>query len=727
MPTLGSLFDGIGGFPLVAVRHGITPVWASEIEAFPISVTKHHFPDMLHVGDITQLNGATLPPVDVITGGSPCQDLSVAGARRGLAGERSGLFMEQIRIIKEMRCEDERQGRTDHNIRPRYAAWENVPGAFSSGQPKGEDFRIVLEEFARIADDGVSVPRPPGGVWKSAGCILGEQFSVAWRVYDTQYWPGTPQRRRRIYLVADFGGHRAPKILFEQHRLPRNPPPCGSQGQGTAAPTQGSTADAGTNAIAFATNQRDEVRDLHDVAGAVQAQPGMKQQTFVAQPVSDKEPFAFHINQREETIDLGGVSGALLATNNMQMQTFIAQPTVTPINTQIVTRHKKLGKGTGLGIGTEGDAAYTLQEAHSHGVFINGCLTPWDTQQARISVPEGIAPTLAGADGAGGRNPAGLIISAGFYAGAAPSAGGIGYQPECAPTLKAADSGTNMVPAILCLNDQGGKVMEVSENISGTLRSQEHGHQPLVLATQQGGAEIGVGICPTITSAAGTSGNNQPVLFENHAKDCRYNGPLDVAPTMSASYGTGGNNVPLVAQDGEAICIAGNIIDRQPQNGGNGLGYQPDICYTITATDKHSVFLNRHGAFAQDDIASTQCARQYKDATDLVCSATIFGQQSYSSFAEGASTICASGGTNGGGGENLVAETNSLIRRLTPLECERLQGFPDFWTDIPADSRRSGSSDSARYKALGNSVAIPCVEHVLRGISYFLKEGAGDE
>lgn len=150
MLTMGSLFDGIGGFPLAAVQNGITPVWASEIEAFPVEVTKHHFPDMLHVGDITKLDGAKLPPVDIICGGSPCQDLSVAGARRGLAGERSGLFMEQVRLTRELRAADEKRGRTGLAVRPRWFVWENVPGAFSSGEPKGEDFRIVLEEIFRI-------------------------------------------------------------------------------------------------------------------------------------------------------------------------------------------------------------------------------------------------------------------------------------------------------------------------------------------------------------------------------------------------------------------------------------------------------------------------------------------------------------------------------------------------------------------------------------------------
>ena len=213
--TMGSLFDGIGGFPLAAIRNGITPLWASEIEPFPIEVTKTHFPDMVHVGDITKLNGAELPPVDIICGGSPCQDLSVAGARAGLAGARSGLFMEQIRIVKEMRDADRVRGRPDELLRPRFMGWENVLGAFSSGCPKSEDFRIVLEEIARIKCGPVHVPRPDAGRWEPAGrIILGTVFSLAWRVFDAQYW-GVPQRRKRIYLIADFGGTSAEKILFD--------------------------------------------------------------------------------------------------------------------------------------------------------------------------------------------------------------------------------------------------------------------------------------------------------------------------------------------------------------------------------------------------------------------------------------------------------------------------------------------------------------------------------
>lgn len=205
--TLGSLFDGSGGFPLGGVLSGITPVWSSEIEPFPIRVTTARFPNMKHYGDISQMNGAAVEPVDIITFGSPCQDMSVAGKRNGLDGSRSSLFYEAIRIIKEMR-------EATNGKYPRYIVWENVPGAFSSN--KGEDFKAVLEEVCKIKDEQVSISKP--SKWENAGRIMGDGYSVAWRLFDAQYW-GVPQRRQRIYLVADFDGGSAGKVLFESEGL----------------------------------------------------------------------------------------------------------------------------------------------------------------------------------------------------------------------------------------------------------------------------------------------------------------------------------------------------------------------------------------------------------------------------------------------------------------------------------------------------------------------------
>ena len=264
------------------------------------------------------------------------------------------------------------------------------------------------------------------------------------------------------------------------------------------------------------------------------------------------------------------------------------------------------------------------------------------------------------------------FVTAGFCAGASPSAGSIGYHEEVAPTLKASDSGTNMVPSVLCLNDQGGKVMECSEDISGTLRAQEHGHQPLV--------------------------------YECHGIDGRYTGPHKVVPTLSAVAGTGGNNLPLVEQKEPVFCIPGNIIDRQPQTGGNGTGVQEDIAYTLTATDRHAVFARqRCDKFREGDVASTESARQHKDASDLVYQETT-----------GTLTSSDSKGPNNQyvSQDKLIVEGLFLIRRLTVRECERLQGYPDDWTLLP------GAADGPRYRALGNSVAISCVNYIMKRIAW---------
>ncbi len=438
--------------------------------------------------------------------------------------------------------------------------------------------------------------------------------------------------------------------------------------------------DAGT-VTAFAANQRDEVRDLHDVAGAISAQPGIKQQTFVAD--------------------------CLNPWDTQQTRVFTPEGTA-----------PTLAGADGCGGRNPGGLVITGDPAGD-----GTCLTPWDTQQARITAPGGVSPTI----NSGEAKPGGLVFAAGFCAGAGPSAGGIGYHEELAPTLKAAPSGNMMpsvlcmnrqngaptqtqrsglrgerrssemsepsplgggegygacddamMPSVLCLNDQGGSVMECSEDVSGTLRAQEHGHQPLV--------------------------------FENHGIDARYTGPHSVSPTITARFGSGGNNCPLVTQEEpQVFCITGNAIDRQPENGGNGLGVQEDVAYTLTATDHHAVFARqRCDKFQEGGVASTQSSRQHKEATDLVYQETV-GALTAGDYKGPNSQYVAQ--------DKLIVEVPLLIRRLTPRECERLQGYPDDWTALP------GAADSPRYRALGNSVAIPCVEYLMHGMALVLKAG----
>lgn len=449
---LGSLFDGSGGFPLGGIIAGMTPVWSSEIEPFPIRVTEKRLPQMKHYGDVSKISGADLEPVDVITFGSPCQDMSVAGRRAGLDGARSGLFFQAVRIIKEMRA---KYGR------PRFAVWENVRGALSSAG--GEDFRRVLEELCRVKDDAADVPRPKK--WQSAGLIFGDGYSVAWRVLDAQYW-GVPQRRKRIYLVADFDGDSAGKILFESE----------------------------------------------------------------------------------------GVSG------------------------------------------------------HSEKM-----------QAARKD----------------------------FARCAQGGAGETGWGKEV-------------------LNDQGG----------------------------------------------------MPVLFDNHAQDSRYNGPLKLSPSLNTQLGTGGNNAPLVClQEARAVCVPDTktyCLAGKPRH----TSASADVAMTLAAADwkdPPAVYLmskSYHFAHATPDQADALVATDYKCPP--------------------------------------VVNADWRVRMITPLECARLQGFPDWWTDCltdenPSDAevqkwqgifdeycdingkkRKTASqirkwlmtepTDAAKYKMWGNGVALPCVVFVLAGI-----------
>lgn len=244
--TLGSLFDGSGGFPLGGVIAGITPKWAAEIEPFPIRVTSVRFPNMTHLGNISEVSGSEIEPVDIITFGSPCQDMSVAGKREGLGGNRSSLFYEAIRIIKEMR-------EATNGKYPRYIVWENVPGAFSSN--KGEDFRAVLTEICKVKETDMSVPKP--SKWENAGRIMGDGFSIAWRLLDAQYW-GVPQRRQRIYLVADFDGGSAGKILFESEGVSGYSAQSFKSWQDTAnGITEGSHETGGTDSLMFENHSQD--------------------------------------------------------------------------------------------------------------------------------------------------------------------------------------------------------------------------------------------------------------------------------------------------------------------------------------------------------------------------------------------------------------------------------------------------------------------------------------
>jgi DNA (cytosine-5)-methyltransferase 1 len=393
---LGSLFDGSGGFPLAGVLNGIEPVWASEIEPFPIRVTKARFPNMKHLGDVTKICGAEIEPVDICSFGSPCQDLSTAGKQLGIHdGQRSNLFFEAIRIIKEMREHDRAIGRADDDVRPRFAVWENVPGAFSSN--KGADFQAVLQAFCDIKGAGITVPMPSKGKWNHAGCIVGDGFSVAWRVYDAQYW-GVPQRRKRIYLIADFGSERAGEILFECEGVYGNPAKGRETWKGVADDAEGSAGRSG-------------------------------------------EPICLNFQGNK-----GGCST------------------------------------------TQDGTAYSLNAMHGHDVHViadkvgsagRGRAFGVDCYNQTLALEKSIPIRAAASDA----DHVGAVCYAIDKQG---GKGNASYQTDVTPTLCSDSHGTPHAVALLncthpepiCLNDQGGTIMDVSDKAM-TLRAQEHGHQPI--------------------------------------------------------------------------------------------------------------------------------------------------------------------------------------------------------------------------------------------------------
>lgn len=562
--TLGSLFDGIGGFPLAGIKSGIHPVWASEIEPFPVRVTQKRLPDMKHYGDVSKLNGGDLEPVDIITFGSPCQDLSIAGKRNGLDGARSGLFREAIRIITEMRCKT--NGRS-----PRWAVWENVPGALSSAN--GRDFREVLESLIRIKNPEADVPMPDNGKWLPAGEILGDDYSLAWRILDASKGWGVAQRRKRIFAVLDLDGQCAGKVLFESEGLSGYTPPSCEARKGTA---RGSEEGAGE---------------------------------------------------------------------------------------------------TGLCLNDQG-----------------GC---------RMDITHEMTSTLR----TEAHHPPCIMGASGFCTEHSADSRSIGYREEESPTLRA-----GVTPGVAIEFNPTDSRIKIKED----------------------------GICQTLCSRMGTGGNNIPLVFGISAdrsnamlSDNPHSGIYEAATSRTLDCNGGspacnqGGMMVVEAMQKPSYCIQGSMIGRRDENGPQGDGINRDVSFTLNTIDRHAVYAVTTGEFTAVGQEQTPplMARDWKDPP-------VVGKP------------C----------------EEYLVRRLTPDECCRLQGYPDgwckdletpdpseadirFWTEVfrewdtingKPDRIRSRNailkwltapnSDAAEYKAYGNSVAVPCVFFVLAGIVWALNK-----
>lgn len=401
--TMGSLFSGLGGFELASIRNGIRPVWNSDIEPYVIAVTRNHFPNTRHVGSVTEISGAELEPVDIITFGSPCQDLSVAGKQAGIhEGARSSLFFQAVRIIKEMREKDIADGRTDQFIRPRFAVWENVPGAFSSN--KGKDFQAVLQAFCEIRGGADHiVPFPPKGKWLPAGNIVGNGFSLAWRVLDAAGW-GVPQRRKRIFLVADFAGERAGEILFNEDRLHGHSAPGGEAGEGTSADVEGSIGRSnqpiclnfqGNKSVCCTTDDGTSYglnamhgHDVHVVVGSVkclnpwdceskrQYEVGGVYRTLDAGNGAGGQAHGVCYSPAAFMGGQGAKAGSIAYADDGSTPTIKSAPSggntvpdvVYPINTMVATRGGADDGRTTFGVGEANDPQFTLSSAHEHAV-----------------------------------------------------------------------------------------------------------------------------------------------------------------------------------------------------------------------------------------------------------------------------------------------------------------------------------------------------------------------
>lgn len=660
--TLGSLFDGSGGFPLGGLlTEQITPLWSSEIEPFAIRVTTKRLPQVKHYGDVSAISGADLPPVDIITFGSPCQDMSIAGKRDGLDGSRSSLFYEAIRIVKEMRCKT-------NGEKPRFIVWENVPGAFSSN--KGQDFKAVLEAVIGVKEPSASVPAPEKKGWPDADYYVGDGWSVAYRVLDAQWW-GVPQRRKRIYLVADFADQSAPKVLFESEGVSRYSAEGFHAWQRAAAGAESGTGEAGFSGAGgriCLNDQGGKQMDVsQDVTGTLRAeehghQPCVLEAAgFCTEHSADARSIGYE-EERSPTLRAGVVPAAIALENH-------------PADSRVkISEDGKVQTLTSR-CGTGGGNVPMVMDAVENSV-----------ESPVKEVENSPAVTLkirSGCEGGG----KGAI-----------------WQEEKSATLGCNNDQTLFVPKCYGVCSKASHSMMSDNPHSGFYEAEtsrtldRSGGDP---TCNQGG------ICVV-----------EPVAFTQNQRD--------------EIRDLGEKSAALAAEPGmkqQTFVLQGNMIGRKDENGPQGDGVNEDVCFTLDATDRHAVcapedvYAMTTGSYMQvaKEVAPTLMARDYKDPTTIA---------------------------------PVPQEVNYTVRRLTPTECARLQGFPDwwcrdlgtedpteeelaFWADVFETHRKIVThakkpktekqirkwltdpyTDSAEYRIWGNGICLANAFFVLAGIAW---------
>ena len=817
--TLGSLFDGSGGFPLGGILAGIEPKWSSEIEPFPVLVTHRRLPQVKHYGDVSTLNGAELPPVDIITFGSPCQDLSIAGKRAGIHdGDRSNLFFQAIRIIKEMR--DATNGQY-----PRYCVWENVPGAFSSNG--GDDFKAVLEAVIGVKEKGIEVPAPENHRWAKSDVYLGDGWSLAYRVFDAQYW-GVPQRRARIYLVADFAGGSAGEILFKSEGVSGYTPQGFRAWQGAAGGAEegigetGGRTDAGGGTLCLNPQGNSGVGITEDKALALVAQDHGNHPAVLHAVGID----GYNAAVTDDTTATLGVNCGMSTGRNGILQA-----------AGFSTEHSAKARS----IGYEEEISPTLRA----GVVPAALSVENHPTDGRVKIREDdTCQTLCSRAGTGGNNvplvaePVTLKIRSGcegggkgqltqvnksatlatnndqtvfvpFVKGTRPHSATEGQtwkSGEVANTLNTFDVGESRCNELVVDAPQI-RAFGVCSKHSNAMMS-DNPHSGFYEATtsrtldQSGGNSVTSnqgGICVvapvpetfdvrfTSDGTKNARGHCYPTdisrcLDTSEANpDSNHGGVAVVALEPSAASRVGGhvysdgksgtlranagdNQQAVVVAEPETYALQGSMIGRADKNGPQGDGINEDVCFTLNTSDRHAIAapdpsftISRDNHFAvSEDVSVTAVARgpaTVAAPADHYCTS----KNSHHTVAahEQANTLVASDWKDPPLVNDLPNdEPVYIVRRLTPVECARLQGFPDwwcadlaisdpsdeeiaFWTEVWETWRQITNpkgkpktekqirkwladpyTDSAEYKLWGNGISLPIPYFVLSGIAW---------